>query len=108
MRKTAYFCLTSTNLVLLMYFSKNNIVAVVSILSFLGNHYLLYNSLRSMLLQQKKSLRITAQFLLKFLILIGLFYWVMNFTDVAVWLIVISYIFQLLILVLSIKKENKI
>lgn len=76
---------------------------LIFFLGIFANQYFLIIGVKSLLAARKKS----AFLILKFFVLIFVFLYVMRTMPEKMVLCVLAYIFQLIILILSIKKENK-
>lgn len=103
--KGTYFVLSLFNLAALIYLMGTGVINHILIFytGILINHFLLIKGVSGMLAAQKKS----AFLIMKFFVLIGVFLYVMKVVPDALIPCVISYIFQLIILALSIKRDSK-
>lgn len=105
MNKGIYFVLSLSNFILLVYFvGLNNAFRLVPFSAgVLINQFFLIKGVSGMLNSQKRS----GLLVLKFLVLAGAFVYVFYALPKSLIFCVLSYIFQLIILGLSIKRENK-
>lgn len=102
--KGIYFVLTGMNFAFLLYSVKVSflIPGLVFFGGILLNQYFLVKGVTALIKAQKKS----AFLVIKFFVLIGVFVYALNTMPDLIALCVLSYIFQLIILALSIKRDK--
>jgi dipeptide/tripeptide permease len=104
-----FFILTGLNIFASIYFLKFQYIDTVLILfvCFIANQYMLVDGARNLLDDDGNKKRSIIFLTLKFFILIFAFWYAMQQTENNIYIFIGNYIFQLIILGLSIKNDTK-
>lgn len=102
-----YTLLSLLNLFGFLYFSEWNYEFLIIYAGFIINQVFLTLGVKRLLSEEKKDFRVAIYLTGKFFVLGGVIFWGVTYSTISTKIIVLSYIFQLLILVISITKYSK-